>query len=34
MQKSQKKRRKKEFLWDVLNCGFPISGEKKGEKSK
>ena len=32
MEKSQKK--KKIFLKDVLLSGFPISGDKKGEKSK
>ena len=32
MEKSQKK--KKFFLKDVFPCGFPISGDKKGEKSK
>ena len=30
--KSEKK--KKIFLKDVFPCGFPISGDKKGEKSK
>ena len=34
MQKSKKKTRKKIFLWDVFLCGFPISGDKKGGKSK
>ena len=35
MQKSQKKKKKKKKIsWDVLNCGFPISGDKTGEKSK
>ena len=34
MQKSKKKTRKKNFLWDVFLCGFPISGDKKGGKSK
>ena len=34
MQKSKKKTRKKNFLWNVFLCGFPISGDKKGEKSK
>ena len=35
MKKSQKKKRKKKnFLWDVFPCGFPISGDKKGGKSK
>ena len=33
MEKSQKKK-KKFFLKDVFSCGFPISGDKKGEKSK
>ena len=32
VEKSQKK--KKIFLNDVFPCGFPISGDKKGEKSK
>ena len=32
VEKSQKK--KKIFLKDVLPCGFPISGDEKGEKSK
>ena len=32
MQKSPKKKKKKNFLWDVFPCGFPISGDKKGEK--
>ena len=31
MEKSQKK--KKNFLKDVFPCGFPISRDKKGEKS-
>ena len=30
MEKSQKKQ--KIFLKDVFPCGFPISGDKKGEK--
>ena len=30
MEKSQKK--KKFFLKDVFSSGFPISGDKKGEK--
>ena len=34
MQKSQKKKKEKKFLWDVFPCGFPISGDKKGGKSK
>ena len=33
MEKSQKKK-KKSFLWDFVPFGFPISGDKKGEKSK
>ena len=32
MEKSQKKKEKKFFLKDVFACGFPISGDKKGEK--
>ena len=32
MQKSQKKRRKKNFVRDVFLCGFPISGDKRAEK--
>ena len=32
MEKSQKKKKKKFFLKDVFPCGFPISGDKKGEK--
>ena len=32
MEKSQKKKIKKNFLKDVFPCGFPISGDKKGEK--
>ena len=28
------KKKKKKFLKDVFPCGFPISGDKKGEKSK
>ena len=32
MEKSQKKSQKKFFLKDVFPCGFPISGDKKGEK--
>ena len=32
MEKSQKK--KNFFLKDVFPCGFPISGDKKEEKSK
>ena len=35
MQKSKKKKQqKKNFYWDVFLCGFPISGDKKGGKSK
>ena len=34
MEKSQKKKKKKNFLKDVFPCGFPISADKKGEKSK
>ena len=34
MEKSQKKKKKNFFLKDVFPCGFPISGDKKGEKSK
>ena len=34
MEKSQKSQKKKIFLKDVFPCGFPISGDKKGEKSK
>ena len=33
MEKSPKKK-KKNFLKDVFPCGFPISGDQKGEKSK
>ena len=32
--KSKKKKEKKFFSKDVFPCGFPISGDKKGEKSK
>ena len=32
--KKKKKKKKKKFLKDVFACGFPISGDKKGEKSK
>ena len=32
MEKTPKK--KKIFLKDVFPCGFPISGDKKGGKSK
>ena len=35
MEKSPKKKKKKKiFLKDVFPCGFPIYGDKKGEKSK
>ena len=35
VQKSQKKKKeKKKILWDVLNCDFPISGDKTGGKRK
>ena len=34
MQKSNKKKKKKNFLWDVFPCGFSISDDKKGGKSK
>ena len=34
MEKSQKKKKKKIFLKNIFPCGFPISGDKKGEKSK
>ena len=34
MEKKKKKTRKKNFLWDVFPCGFRISGDKKGGKSK
>ena len=30
----KKKRRKINFSSDVFPCGFPISGDKKGGKSK
>ena len=33
MEKSQQKK-KKNFFLNVFPCGFPISGDKKGEKSK
>ena len=33
MKKSQIKK-KKNFLWDVFPCGFSISSDKKGGKSK
>ena len=32
MEKSQKKRRKKNFVRDVFLCGFSISGDKRAEK--
>ena len=35
MEKSQKKKKEKKFFKkDVFHCGFPNSGDKKGEKSK
>ena len=34
VEKSQKKKKKNFFLKDVFPCGFQISGDKKGEKSK
>ena len=34
MQKSQKKKRKKKFLMGRFLFRFPISGDKKGERSK
>ena len=34
MKKRQIKKKKKFFLKDVFASGFPISGDKKGEKSK
>ena len=34
MQKSEKKKKKKNFLCTVFPCGFSISGDKKGGKSK
>ena len=35
MQKSKKKKKKKEkFFWDVFPCGFSVSDDKKGGKSK
>ena len=34
MEKSPKKKKKKNFLKDIFPCGFPISGVKKGGKSK
>ena len=30
----EKVKKKKFFLKDVFPCGFPISGDKRGEKSK
>ena len=32
VEKSQKKKKKKNFLKDVFPCGFPISGDKKWKK--
>ena len=32
MQKSKKKRRKKNFVRDVFLCGFSVAGDKKAEK--
>ena len=33
VEKSQKKKKEKKFFSkDVFACGFPISGDKKGEK--
>ena len=34
MEKVKKKKKIKNFLKDVFPCGFSISGDKKGEKSK
>ena len=34
MQKSEIKMKKKNILWDVFPCSFPVSGDKKGGKSK
>ena len=34
MEKSPKKKKKKIFLMDVFPCGFPFSGDRKGEISK
>ena len=34
MQKTKKKKEKKNFLFDLFPCGFPISNDKKGGKSK
>ena len=34
MQKSKKKKEKKNFLCYLFPCGFSISGDKKGEKRK
>ena len=31
--KVKKKKKEKKILWDVLNCDFPISGDKNGGKS-
>ena len=33
-QDGKKSKKKKNFLKDVFPFGFPISGDKKGEKSK
>ena len=34
MQKTEKKKEKKSFILDRFHCGFPISDDKKGGKSK
>ena len=34
MQKSKKKKKKKTFVWYIFPCGFSISDDKKGGKSK
>ena len=34
MQKTKKKKEKKSFILDLFHCGFPISDDKKGGKSK
>ena len=34
MQKSKKKKKTKNILWDVFPCGFSITDDKKGGKSK
>ena len=34
MEKSKKKKKKKFFLKDLFPFAFPISGDKKGGKSK